>query len=299
MLATARCLLLLAILSVAAAKSPVDYLKDAAAAAKECMTKGCFLSGIHPATGDIFFPTATVFSKDVTTSGETPGCYRIPAILQHPTTTTIHAFAEARFGDKDHFECADCSVLGIAHRRSFDGGDTWEEEAKWVVDHSPTDPEDPTSNVGGNIVVVYDEKDDKIVLHFVRGVSANGDCVPGNSNWEVVSYDDGETWSEPREISSFLGSFVGVLPGPGTGIQLQNGPHKGRLVMPGHYETAFRGDGADIVYGASGRSEREDTHTHNPSLLFLLSRRYYSDDSGGTWTVTETPLPLMDECVPP
>ena len=104
MLATARCLLLLAILFVAAAKSPVDYLKDAAAAAKECMTKGCFLSGIHPATGDIFFPTTTVFSKDVTTSGETPGCYRIPAILQHPTTTTIHAFAEARFGDK--LECS-------------------------------------------------------------------------------------------------------------------------------------------------------------------------------------------------
>ncbi|GMH88321.1 hypothetical protein TL16_g11124 [Triparma laevis f. inornata] len=205
----------------------------------------------------------------LTTEGVTPGCYRIPAVLQHPTTKTIHAFAEARFGEEEHFECADCSVLGISHRRSFDGGLTWESEAKWVVDNTPTDPEDPTSNVGGNIVVVYDEIDEKIILHFVRGVNENGDCVPGNSNWEVVSYDDGETWSTPRNINEFLGDFVGVLPGPGTGIQIKNGDFKGRLIIPAHYGTAYREYGADIIY--------------------------WSDDSGSTWTVTETPLPLMDE----
>ena len=85
----------------------------------------------------------------------------------------------------------------------------------------------------------------------------------------MVSYDDGETWSEPRKIDKFLGDFVGVLPGPGTGIQLKNGEFKGRLVIPGHYGTAYRDYGADIVY--------------------------YSDDGGKTWTVTSTPLPLMDE----
>lgn len=175
---------------------------------------------------------------------------------------------EARFGEEDHFECADCSVLGIAHRSSEDGGETWT-ESRWVVDSKPTDPNDPTSNVGGNIVVVWDAEHEKIVLHFVRGVNSNGDCVPGNSNWEVVSQDDGRTWSEPRDISGFLGEYVGVLPGPGAGIQLRRGPNSGRLVMPGHYGTAFRSYGADIVY--------------------------YSDDGGSTWTITSTPLPLMDE----
>ncbi|GMH62458.1 hypothetical protein TrST_g13568 [Triparma strigata] len=253
-----------------AGKSVREYIKDGVAAGKECLHEGCFLSGLlHPEKGDYYYPPSTVFDRDVQTEGVNPGCYRIPAVLQHPQTKTIHAFAEARFGEQDHFECADCSVLGIAHRRSFDGGLTWEDEARWVVDNTPTDPNDPTSNVGGNIVVVYDEAESKIILHFVRGVNGNGDCVPGNSNWEVVSFDDGKTWSEPRNINEFLGDFVGVLPGPGTGIQIKNGDFKGRLVMPGHYGTAYREYGADIVY--------------------------WSDDGGKTWTVTTTPLPLMDE----
>lgn len=84
-----------------------------------------------------------------------------------------------------------------------------------------------------------------------------------------MSYDDGETWSTPRNINEFLGDFVGVLPGPGTGIQIKNGDFKGRLIIPAHYGTAYREYGADIIY--------------------------WSDDSGSTWTVTETPLPLMDE----
>lgn len=40
------------------------------------------------------------------------------------------------------------------------------------------------------------------------------------------------------------------------------------MIIPAHYETAFRSDGADIVY--------------------------FSDD-GENWDVTKTPLPLMDE----
>ena len=152
----------------------------------ECVHEGCFFSGLlHPEKGDYYFEPSTVFDRTVTTEGRNPGCYRIPAVFRHPGSATIHAFAEARFGTKEYFECADCSVLGIAHRRSYDGGLTWEDEARWVVDDTPTDPDDPTSNVGGNIVVVYDELEKKIILHFVRGVNENGDCVPGNSNWEV------------------------------------------------------------------------------------------------------------------
>lgn len=176
--------------------------------------------------------------------------------------------AEGRFGEKWSQACADCSVLGIAMKTSNDGGKTWSKKAQWVVKPELTDPNDPTSNVGGNPVLVYDETRDRIILHFVRGISAKGDCVPGNSNWEIETLDQGQTWSEPREISKFLGEFVGVLPGPGTGIQLKNGEHKGRLIIPAHYETAFRSDGVDIIY--------------------------FSDD-GVNWNVTQTPLPLMDE----
>lgn len=128
------------------------------------------------------------------------------------------AVAEGRFGEKDSLTIADCSVLGIAMKVSEDGGYTWSEKAKWIVKPELTDLNDTTSNVGGNPVLIYDGLRNRIILHFVRGISNNGNCDPGNSNWETVSYDQGKTWSSPREISKYLGKFVGVLPGPGTGI---------------------------------------------------------------------------------
>lgn len=105
-------------------------------------------------------------------------------------------------------------------KRSTDGGESWDDFATWVVRPELTDPLDPTSNVGGNPVLIYDEVRDRILLHFVRGISSNGDCVPGNSNWEIYSDDHGLTWSKPKNLSKNLGDFNGVLPGPGTGIQL-------------------------------------------------------------------------------
>ena len=213
----------------------------------------------------------------------------------------------------------------------------------------PSDPADPTSNVGGNIVAFYDDATDRIIVHFVRGVNSNNDCVPGNSNWEVYSLDDGLSWSTPRDISTFLGDFVGVLPGPGVGIQLKKGPNAGRLVVPGHYGTyAFRT--SECVKPLEARSEplisfNETRSVHlardlrnTTGALFSFTRArpvplpspfghiinssktrcplahlltialagtayrdygadivYWSDDSGATWTVTKTPLALMDE----
>lgn len=76
---------------------------------------------------------------------------------------------------------------------------------------------------------------------------------------EVHSDDDGETWSAPRVISHMVKEewmgFLGVS--PGNGIQLSQGHHKGRLLIP-YYLT---GDSAK--YNAGGA--------------------LYSDDHGETW----------------
>ena len=85
-----------------------------------------------------------------------------------------------------------------------------------------------------------------------------------NTNYLWMSYsdDDGKTWSAPKDITHGIRKdwmhFLGT--GPGTGIALRTGPHKGRLVIP--------------VYT-----------TNNVSYLSgsQSSRVIYSDDHGETW----------------
>lgn len=83
------------------------------------------------------------------------------------------------------------------------------------------------------------------------------------------STDDGKSWSEPvslnRQIKSKKWGFIG--PGPGIGIQLQYGKHKGRLVSP-------------IYYNA----------TKWPLMLNAFC--IYSDDHGKTWKKSSVPNDL-------
>ncbi|MGT2826632.1 sialidase domain-containing protein, partial [Streptococcus himalayensis] len=80
--------------------------------------------------------------------------------------------------------------------------------------------------------------------------------------WESHSDDDGKTWSSPRDLTPQIKkpwmNFYGI--GPGTGIALRTGAHKGRLVVP-TYSTNFTG-------GLGGSQS---------------SRVIYSDDHGMTW----------------
>ena len=80
--------------------------------------------------------------------------------------------------------------------------------------------------------------------------------------WTSVSKDDGLTWSAPRDITPMVKEnwmkFYGV--GPGTGIRLHTGLHKGRLVIPTY-------------------STNESSHLHGSQS----SRVIYSDDNGQTW----------------
>ena len=76
--------------------------------------------------------------------------------------------------------------------------------------------------------------------------------------WLTYSDDNGETWSNPVNISGMVKEdwmkFCGT--GPGFGIEIQNGEHAGRLVFPIYY-------------------------TNNSG--FQSSACIYSDDGGVTW----------------
>eukprot|EP00854_Cymbomonas_tetramitiformis_P005518 gene5518-6692_t len=216
------------------------------------------------------FTAITVFSHQDAV-GTNISCFRIPAIVQ-TSSGTILAFAEAR-GRFNHpwynDTCADCSSLGIALKRSVDGGQTWSTLMWAVPPNFGAGAAGPHRNSGGNPVAVWDAQRKRVLLHFVRGVSATGSCLPGNSNWQVASEDEGVTWGPPYDISKFLGNFVGALPGPGSGA-VQLGA-SGRLLFNAHYGTAERSSGAVVVY--------------------------YSDDGGTTFSMMRFPASFgrMDE----
>ena len=89
-----------------------------------------------------------------------------------------------------------------------------------------------------------------------------------NTNYLWMSYsdDDGKTWSAPKDITYGIRKdwmhFLGT--GPGTGIALHSGPHKGRLVIPAYTTN-------NVSYLGGSQS----------------SRVIYSDDYGETWHAGE------------
>ncbi|XP_065180744.1 sialidase-1-like [Sycon ciliatum] len=116
---------------------------------------------------------------------------------------------------------------------------------------------------GNQIVVVNDETGAVMCIYSTS--PAGKSCSPASANWQTVSYDAGDHWSTPVDISKFLEPYAGVSSGPGDGLQLTQGKKKGRLVFAGHYG-AYR---EDIVW--------------------------YSDDSGLHYTRPNVTFPKMDE----
>ncbi|EPR96980.1 YSIRK signal domain/LPXTG anchor domain surface protein [Streptococcus chosunense] len=80
--------------------------------------------------------------------------------------------------------------------------------------------------------------------------------------WMSYSDDDGKTWSAPQDTTPMVKAdwmkFLGV--GPGTGITLHTGPHKGRIIVPTY-------------------TTNQTNHLNGSQS----SRVIYSDDHGKTW----------------
>ena len=86
--------------------------------------------------------------------------------------------------------------------------------------------------------------------------------------WMSYSDDDGKTWSAPKDITPGIRKdwmkFLGT--GPGTGIVLRTGAHKGRILVP-----AYTTNNISHLGGSQS------------------SRLIYSDDHGQTWHAGESP----------
>ncbi|SCG53308.1 sialidase-1 [Micromonospora echinaurantiaca] len=176
-------------------------------------------------------------------------CFRIPAVVRAMNGMVL-AFAEGRVAD-----CGDDGDIDLVLRRSSDGGRTWGPLQVVVEGNGQT---------RGNPVPIVDRRTGRVVV--VGTSNGPAPCPNGcdRDPYLVTSDDNGATWSPVRELTEAKRPEWNFwyATGPMHGIQLQRGPHAGRLVVGASFES-YDGVGAH-VYG-----------TH------LL----YSDDGGLTWQI--------------
>ena len=170
-------------------------------------------------------------------------CFRIPAMV---TTVkgTVLAFAEGRKNN-----CGDAGDIDLVVRRSDDGGKTWSPlQVIW----------NDSANTCGNPAPVVDEKTGAIILlsTWNKGEDHEKAIKDKTSKdtrrvFALSSVDDGRTWSTAREITGDVkpDHWTWYATGPGRGVQLNKGKHKGRLVIPcNHIEAGTRDSYSHVIY---------------------------------------------------
>ena len=237
-------------------------------------------------------------------------CFRIPAVITG-ANGTILAFAEGR---KNH--CGDADDIDLVLRRSVDNGQTWSEmTVVW----------DDGNNTCGNPAPVLDEKTGKIILlsTWNLGGDHEGQIIDQVSKdtrriFILSSLDDGITWTKAREITPDvkLPNWTWYATGPGNGIQIKQGQHKGRLIIPcDHIEAVTKKYFSHVVYSDDGGNNwklggttptdqvNESTVAEISKGKLLLNMRNYnetryrqtatSNDGGLNWSALQqdTSLP--------
>ncbi len=194
------------------------------------------------------------------------GCYRIPAMVTTSRGTVI-AMADGRISN-----CGDIpNPLDLVIRRSFDHGRTWgplQLVAGYGSDTSATDVDtypyfgitNPVQRVAaGDAALLLDRTNARVWTLYDNGAYVAGQAYNRVIKLEMrYSDDDGLNWSPGIDVEALQPglrpSGSQFLTGPGNGIQLEKGPHAGRLIFPVY------------VYGG-------------PNYSSLI----YSDDYGQTW----------------
>jgi sialidase-1 len=179
--------------------------------------------------------------------------FRIPALLA-TSKGTLLAFCEGRKNDRN-----DHGDLDLVLKRSNDGGRTWG-PLELVYEEGGNE-----KITIGNPCPVVDESTGTIWLPFCRD---NRDVLVTHSD------DDGRTWSAPRDITRDVKKpkWGWYATGPGVGIQLTRGAHRGRLVIPCDHREPI--EGADVT----------------------VSHCFLSDDGGKSWKLGESAGLYTNEC---
>src|ERR1051325_8509524 len=198
--------------------------------------------------------------------------YRIPSLLV-TTKGTLLAFCEGRKNS-----ASDTGDIDLLLKRSADGGRTWGQH-QVVWDDGP--------NTCGNPCPVLDETAGVVWLLMTHNPAGLNErqiqarkVSGGRTVWVTRSEDDGKSWSAPSNITSSAKdpAWGWYATGPGVGIQIQHGPHKGRMIIP-----------CDHSYPSPSASPGSLSTERGAHVI-------YSDDHGQTWRLGGTVRPKMNEC---
>ena len=144
-----------------------------------------------------------------------------------------------------------------------ENGEVFDPENRKTEYRVVVDPKKPAYSDKGDLY-----KGEELIGNIYFEYSDKNIFRVSNTNYLWMSYsdDDGKTWSAPKDITyGFRKDWMHFLgTGPGTGIALHSGPHKGRLVIPAYTTN-------NVSYLSGSQS----------------SRVLYSDDHGETWNAGE------------
>ena len=227
--------------------------------------------------------------------------YRIPALVV-TTRGTVLAFCEGR-----RTSPRDMGDIAILVKRSCDHGRTWsEQEIVW------DDPE----HTCGNPCPVVDRESGTVwlLMTWNRGDDPERKIIDQTSGdtrrvFVTSSRDDGKSWALPEEITAEVKcpGWTWYATGPGAGVQIERGPHRGRLLIPcdhieaetrHYYSHVIASDDHGETWRRLGRTPQHQVNECevvelNGNRLMLNMRNYdrsqvtrkvsISDDGGATW----------------
>ncbi|MFA8017236.1 sialidase family protein [Bremerella cremea] len=197
--------------------------------------------------------------------------YRIPAMIQAADGSVL-AFCEGRRNSR-----SDTGAIDLLMKRSTDGGNTWSDQVVVWTD---------ADNTCGNPCPVLDESTGRIHLLLTHNLGEDHESAiklnkakSTRTVWVCHSDDHGQSWTKPVQItdSTKKPEWGWYATGPGVGIQVKHGPHKGRLVIPCDHSYPIDRSVDKRGYGFG-------------------SHAIYSDDHGQTWKLGEAIKPNMNEC---